>query len=78
LTLATDNFRIKVLEAEIRALEYRRSDQLRRLESNSFTTGTSEAQTGTPSSPVASITPLLVPSTILRPVPSPTTRTSRR
>jgi hypothetical protein len=51
LTLAKDNFRIRVLEAEIRALEYRVSDELRRLEPSGVSTATSEAQTGTTAVP---------------------------
>jgi hypothetical protein len=51
LTLAKDNFRIRVLEAEIRALEYRISDELRRLEPSGVSTATSEAQTGTTAVP---------------------------
>lgn len=45
LTLAKENFRIRVLEAEIRALEYRVSDQLRHLESSGVSTGSTAAPT---------------------------------
>jgi hypothetical protein len=51
LTLAKENFRIRVLEAEIRALEHRVSDELIRLESNGVSTATTGAQTATTAVP---------------------------